>query len=110
LREVIDLISAGFFSRGDAQLFRPLIIDNLLNCDPYVVLADYPAYSECQGKVGQAYCDAEQWTRMSILNSARSGNFSSDRTIQEYCDAIWRVKPVPIRLLSQNEVKAGFLQ
>ena len=103
LRDVIDLIRSGFFSRGDTDLFRPLI-DNLLFHDPYLLFADFQAYVECQDKVSQAYGDVEQWTRMSILNSARSGKFSSDRTIREYCSDIWRVKPVPIQLLTHAEV------
>jgi starch phosphorylase len=102
LREVIDLIRSGFFTRGDTELFRPLI-DGLLYQDPYLVLADYQSYVECQAKVAEAYGDAEHWTRMSILNTARSGRFSSDRTIREYCADIWRVKPVPIHLLTHAE-------
>jgi starch phosphorylase len=109
LREVIELIGSGFFSRGDATLFRPLV-DNLLLSDPYLVLADFRPYTECQGQVSEAYGDPERWTRMSILNTARCGKFSSDRTIREYCRDIWHVEPVPIRLLSGDEVKAGFLQ
>src|ERR1700733_4782062 len=102
LREVIDLIRSGFFTRGDTELFRPLL-DGLLYQDPYLVLADYQSYVECQAKVAAAYGDAEHWTRMSILNTARSGRFSSDRTIREYCADIWRVKPVPIHLLTHAE-------
>jgi starch phosphorylase len=102
LREVIDLIRSGFFTRGDTELFRPLI-DGLLYQDPYLVLADYQSYVECQAKVAEAYGDAEHWTRMSILNTARSGRFSSDRTIREYCADIWHVKPVPIHLLTHAE-------
>jgi len=109
LRDVIDLIRSGFFSRGDPSLFRPLL-DSLLLHDPYLVMADFKAYTECQEKVGKAYLDAEHWTRMSILNSARCGKFSSDRTIRQYCRDIWHINPVPIKLLSQDEVKAGFLQ
>ena len=109
LREVIDLIRSGFFSRGDAALFQPLV-DNLLFSDPYLVLADLQAYAQCQQRVGEAYRDAGRWTRMSILNSARCGKFSSDRTIRQYCNDIWRVDSVAIKLLSQDEVKAGFLQ
>jgi len=109
LREVVDLIRNGFFSRGDSELFRPLI-DGLLYHDPYLVFADYQAYAECHERVAQVYKDRERWTRMSILNTARSGVFSSDRTIKEYCEGIWKVKPVPIRLLSQAEVKSGFMQ
>ena len=102
LRDVIDLIRSGFFSRGDTELFRPLI-DGLLYHDPYLLLADFQAYIDCQAKVSAAYSDAELWTRMSILNTARSGKFSSDRTIREYCEDIWRVKSVPIQLLTHAE-------
>ncbi len=102
LRDVIDLIRSGFFSHGDTELFRPLI-DGLLYHDPYLLLADFQAYIECQDKVAAAYRDTELWTRMSILNTARSGKFSSDRTIREYCTDIWRVQPVPISLLTHAE-------
>jgi starch phosphorylase len=102
LRDVIDLIRSGFFSRGDTELFRPLI-DGLLYQDPYLLLADFQSYVECQEKVAAAYRDTERWTRMSILNTARSGKFSSDRTILEYCSEIWRVKSVPINLLTHAE-------
>jgi glycogen phosphorylase len=109
LRESLDLIASGFFSRGDTALFRPLI-DNLLYSDPFLVLADFALYQECQQRVSEAYLDTLSWTRMSILNAARCGKFSSDRTIREYCEDIWRVEPVPIRLLSHDDVKSGFLQ
>jgi len=102
LRDVIDLIRSGFFSRGDTELFRPLI-DGLLFRDPYFLLADFQSYLECQERVAETYRDTERWTRMSILNTARSGKFSSDRTIREYCSDIWRVKPVPIHLLTHAE-------
>jgi starch phosphorylase len=102
LRDVIDLIRSGFFSRGDTELFRPLI-DGLLYHDPYLLLADFQSYLTCQSKVSEAYRDTERWTRMSILNTARSGKFSSDRTIREYCADIWDVKPVPISLLTHAE-------
>jgi len=102
LREVIDLIRSGFFSRGDCELFRPLI-DGLLYQDPYLLLADFESYIDCQNKVSEAYCDTDRWTRMSILNTARSGKFSSDRTIREYCTDIWGAKSVPIHLLTHAE-------
>jgi starch phosphorylase len=102
LRDVIDLIRSGFFSRGDTELFRPLI-DGLLYQDPYLLLADFQSYVECQAKVSEAFGDTERWTRMSILNTARSGKFSSDRTIREYCADIWGVKAVPIHLLTHAE-------
>ena len=102
LRDVIDLIRSGFFSRGDTELFRPLI-DGLMYQDPYLLLADFQSYVECQEKVAEAYRDEERWTRMSILNTARSGKFSSDRTIREYCTDIWHVNSVPINLLTHAE-------
>ncbi len=109
LREVIDLIRNGFFSRGDVELFRPLV-DNLLLHDPYLVLADFRSYVDCQHQAGVAYADRERWTRMSILNTARSGKFSSDRTIREYCERIWHANQVPIKMLSRDDVKGKFLQ
>jgi starch phosphorylase len=109
LQEVISLINSGFFSRGDVQMFRALT-DGLLWHDPYLVFADFESYSDCQLQVSQAYRDVDHWTRMSILNSARSGKFSSDRTIREYCADIWRAPSVPVRLLSQEDVKVGFMQ
>ena len=95
LRQVIDLISSGYFCNGDRELFKPLI-NNLLAHDPFMLLADYQSYIDCQDRVGQQYKGSEHWARMSILNTARSGKFSSDRAIQEYCQEIWRVSPVHI--------------
>ena len=97
LRQALDLIGEGFFSRGDCGLFRPLV-DALLRRDTFMLLADFQSYLDCQMQVGQAYEDAQRWTRMSILNVARSGLFSSDRTVREYADEIWRVPAVPIKL------------
>ncbi|SDX77665.1 starch phosphorylase [Allochromatium warmingii] len=95
LKSDIDLINSGLFSHGDTQLFRPLT-DNLVNHDPFMVLADYRAYLECQQTVSAAYQDPERWTRMSLLNVARIGRFSSDRAIREYAEHIWKVTPNPI--------------
>jgi starch phosphorylase len=81
LREAIGLINSGHFSHGDTNLFRPLV-DSLMKYDPYMVLADYAAYIDCQESVSQAYKDKDHWTRMSILNTARMGKFSSDRAIR----------------------------
>ncbi len=96
LRAVLGLIADGRFSRGDTEVFRPLV-DNLTHDDPFLVLADYAAYVSCQQQVSAAWRDSEAWTRMSILNSARSGKFSSDRAIAEYCDDIWNVLPVTVK-------------
>ncbi|MEI8164496.1 MAG: glycogen/starch/alpha-glucan phosphorylase [Betaproteobacteria bacterium] len=97
LRDVIDLINSGLFSHGDGSLFRPLT-DNLLNSDPFLVCTDYQDYVACQSKVSLAYQDQEQWSRMSILNVARCGRFSSDRAVREYNTDVWHVKPLPVRL------------
>jgi glycogen phosphorylase len=102
LREVVDLIRGGFFTHGNSELLRPLM-DNLMYQDPYLLFADFASYIECQARVSEVYRDSERWTRMAILNTARSGKFSSDRTIREYCADIWRAKPVPIKLLSHEE-------
>jgi starch phosphorylase len=93
LRAAIDLIDTGCFSNGDRELFRPLV-ESLLDRDDYMLLADYQAYVECQQQVSKAYLDQKNWTRMSILNSARVGCFSSDRSIREYCRDIWNVRPL----------------
>ncbi|NLV24681.1 MAG: glycogen/starch/alpha-glucan phosphorylase [Deltaproteobacteria bacterium] len=92
LREAIDLVAAGHFSNGDRNLFQPLI-HSLLVHDEYLLLADYASYLEAQEQAGLAYRDPERWTRMSILNVARIGKFSSDRSIREYCEKIWQVEP-----------------
>ncbi len=101
LREVIDLLRSGFFTRGDTAVLQPLM-DNLMQYDPYMLFADFASYVECQEKVSAAYRDAEHWTRMAILNTARSGKFSSDRSIREYSADIWQVESVPITLLPQE--------
>ena len=97
LRQVIDLINSGLFSHGDTELFRPLT-DTLIHHDPFLLLADYQSYIDSQAEVDTVYKDRAQWNRMSILNVARMGKFSSDRSIQEYCDNIWKVKPTPVSL------------
>ena len=92
LRGAIDAISSGLFSDGDRDLFRP-IVDSLLTRDDYMLLADYQAYVDCQQRVSAAYRERASWTRMSILNCARVGRFSSDRSIREYCRHIWTIDP-----------------
>lgn len=106
LREVIDLLSSGYFSHGDKALFKP-IVDSLLHYDDFMLLADFDSYAECQDRVSAAYKDREKWTRMSIINVARMGMFSSDRSIQEYCDDIWKVEPIHIEPEPYVQDKAG---
>ena len=93
LKAAIDLLASGQFSNGDRELFRPLV-DHLLQHDTYMLLADYAAYIQAQEAVEKAYRDPERWTRMSILNAARSGFFSSDRSVQQYCQDVWKIKPL----------------
>jgi starch phosphorylase len=94
LREVINFIASGALAGGDVNLFRPLV-ENLLWSDPFLVLADYQAYVDCQEQVSELWRNPEAWTRKSILNVARMGKFSSDRSIREYCQHVWQAKPVP---------------
>jgi starch phosphorylase len=96
LREVIDMINSGRFSNGDTSLFKPLT-DNLLWHDPYMLMADYPLYTACQDQVAETWKNPAEWNRIAILNVARMGKFSSDRSIQEYCERIWKVKPFRIK-------------
>lgn len=91
LKDTIDLLASGFFADGDASVFNP-ITDSLLQHDPYLLMADYASYIACQDKVSEAYQNQTAWTRKSILNVARLGYFSSDRSIREYCEKVWNVK------------------
>ncbi|OSM07282.1 glycogen/starch/alpha-glucan phosphorylase [Magnetofaba australis] len=95
LRAAMDLIASGYFSHGEADVFKPLI-DNLLEHDPFMVLADYEAYCHAQSQVDDLWAQPDLWTRKSILNVARIGKFSSDRAIREYCEKIWKVQPTPV--------------
>lgn len=97
LQEIIDRIASGYFSPDRPDLFKP-IVESLLSRDEYLLLADYQSYIDCQERVSQAYRDQDNWTRMSILNVARTGKFSSDRTIRDYCQDIWQAQPVSINL------------
>lgn len=106
LKEVIDLIACGQFSDGDRGLFRPLL-DSLFNQDRFMLFADYQSYIDTQAKVSDAYRDQENWTRMSILNSARMGKFSSDRAIWEYCQEIWNIQPCKVSLDEYSTDRAG---
>lgn len=97
LQSVLSMVLQGDFSRRDVSLFRPLV-ESLVNHDEYMLLADYASYIECQDRVDATFCNRERWTRMSILNCSRIGRFSSDRSIHEYAEKIWGVKPVKIAL------------
>jgi len=92
LREVIDFIASGALGRGDADLFRP-IVENLLESDPFLLMVDFQAYIDAQERVSALWHDERAWTRQSILNSARMGKFSSDRSIRDYCERIWNIQP-----------------
>jgi starch phosphorylase len=95
LARAIDAIASGAFSDGDTQRFAP-VADSILGWDEYMTLADYRSYVDAQDEVEKAWLDRDRWTKMSILNTARCGYFSSDRTIRDYCTQIWGVSPIPV--------------
>jgi starch phosphorylase len=97
LREVIEMIKNGHFSPDQPNRFRSLV-DDLLYHDDYLLFADFDDYIKCQEKAAKAYLNQSDWVRMSILNVARMGKFSSDRSIREYCKEIWKVEPVQVEL------------
>ena len=92
LREVLDFIASGALVAGDTELFRP-VVENLLHDDPFLLLADYAAYIATQDAVSALWREPAEWTRKSILNTARMGKFSSDRSICDYCAQVWNTKP-----------------
>ncbi|MCI5189516.1 MAG: glycogen/starch/alpha-glucan phosphorylase [Candidatus Electrothrix sp. AS4_5] len=108
LRAVIELINSGIFTSGDRELFRP-IVDSLLYKDSYMLFADYQAYIDCQDRVSRLYADKQRWTKMSILNTARMGKFSSDRSAKEYCQKVWDVQPCPVQLKWKELPEDGVL-
>jgi len=95
LFNALNLIRDGYFSHGDSDLFKPLF-DQLVYSDDYFVLADYASYIQCQENVSRQWLDQTNWARMSVINTARMGYFTSDRAIEEYCNWIWKVRPVNI--------------
>jgi glycogen phosphorylase len=97
LAAALDLVADGRFSRGDREMFQPLV-DNLTGSDPFFVLADFAEYAAAQERADAAWLDRDTWTRMSIANVARSGKFSSDRSIHEYATGIWALRPVNVTL------------
>jgi starch phosphorylase len=96
LRRALDMIRDGAFSRGDRSLFAPVIRSLFEGGDRYLLLADYRSYVDCQERVARAYLDPAAWTKKSIVNAANMGRFSSDRTIREYAQDVWRVVPVQV--------------
>lgn len=97
LKRVVDMIASNYFNRKEPGLFKS-IVDSLLNVDYYCLLADYRSYIDTQDKVNELYRDLDKWTQKSILNVARIGKFSSDRSIQEYAKNIWKVKPIKLKI------------
>jgi starch phosphorylase len=89
IKEILDMIASGFFSPQDPHLFKPIVHSLLDHGDYYLVLADFKSYAETQDTVSEIYKDTHRWTRMSILNTANMGKFSSDRAVLEYADHIW---------------------
>ena len=108
LAGVIDLIAGGHFSHGDRQLFRPLV-DELLYHDEFMLMADYQSYIDCQDRASRVFGDQNRWTRMSLLNVARIGKFSSDRAIREYCRDTWHAAPSSVTPEWQEIPEAGFV-
>ncbi len=96
VREALEMINTGYFNRDNPYLYNDLY-NQLIYNDHYLLLADYASYIECQEKVSEAYLDQERWNKMSILNTANMGKFSTDRTIHQYAEDIWGVAPVPIK-------------
>ena len=97
LRRVIDMLASDYFNRKEPGIFKS-IVESLLNVDYYCLLPDYHSYIETQDKVSKLYIDLDKWTQKSILNVARIGKFSSDRSVQEYAKNIWKVKPIKVKI------------
>jgi starch phosphorylase len=94
---VLDWLGSDYFAPGEHGAFAQVHGSMLHGGDPYMVLADFRSYSDCHARIDAAYRDRAKWARMAILNTARMGKFSSDRTIREYANEIWNLKPVPVR-------------
>jgi len=96
LKAAMDALASGYFSGADRDAVEA-VLSSILDWDEYLILADYRSYIDCHDRaVGPAWTDDDRWTRMSILNTARSGYFSSDRTVRDYCRDIWHAEPVPV--------------
>jgi starch phosphorylase len=98
LRQCLDQIASGFFSKGDENLFAPIVHSLLDGGDFYMILKDFDSYLRAHERIDEIWKDRALWARMSILNTANMGKFSSDRTIAEYAGEIWDVKPVPVHM------------
>ncbi|MBN1153967.1 glycogen/starch/alpha-glucan phosphorylase [candidate division KSB1 bacterium] len=98
LRNAINLIVEGEFTPSQPELFRPIIEALLYQGDRFMLLADFDDYVACQSRVNAAYKNSDKWAKMALLNIARMGKFSSDRTIMEYANEIWNVKPVHVEM------------
>lgn len=103
IRQVLMQLINGMYSRNDSELFRPLY-NSLLNtqdtqyADTYFILKDFRSYAEAQSRVEQAYRDEKRWAKMAMLNTAHSGKFTSDRTIQQYVDDIWHLDKIKVEM------------
>ncbi len=97
LRAIIDWLGSDYFTPQEHGAFSQVHGSLMHGGDPYLVLADFRSYSDSHARVDAAYRNPAQWARMAILNTARVGKFSSDRTIREYAEQIWRVPSVPVR-------------
>jgi glycogen phosphorylase len=104
LKQAIDMINNGTFAPGDCDLFRP-IVDSLMNSDNYMLLADYASYVDCQDDVDKLYSQQYEWAKISILNTAGMGKFSSDRTIEQYASEIWNVKPENVKTHARRDLE-----
>jgi len=102
LADVLRLVEKGHFSNGDGDLFRPLL-ENLTGRDPFYVLADFDDYMRCQDAVSKAWADRQRWNRMSLLNTARTAFFSSDRSIRDYAEKIWKAEAYPVTITCEMD-------
>ena len=106
LRAIVDWIGSNYFTPGQGEVFAPLKHSLLDGGDPYLCLEDFADYVRAQEAVDAAYRDQDSWTRKAILNTARVGKFSSDRTIREYAEQIWKLKPAPVPVNGQGQAES----
>ena len=91
INDVIESIADGSFRGGDCEMFKPLVDSLMDRHDQYLLLLDFESYIACQNEVNDAFLDTKMWTKKSILNVARMGKFSTDRTIKQYSEEIWGI-------------------